>query len=230
MFSLCLHCLGNLCWPQAAESNLKRVSLELGGKSPLIICADADLKAAAAAAASASWFNVGQNCIAASRIYVEETVYDEFVGMMVQKAKERLVGDPLDRRTEHGPMNNKPHFERVMKYINQCVAEGGKLLFGGKRWGQTGYYIEPAVFADLTDAMTISREETFGPICQLYKFKKGDIAGVIKRANNSEYGLCSGVFTSNMSTAMNVADAMKAGTCFINDYNKVPVARRGYFG
>eukprot|EP00455_Lapot_gusevi_P021207 TRINITY_DN2229_c0_g1_i3.p1 TRINITY_DN2229_c0_g1~~TRINITY_DN2229_c0_g1_i3.p1 ORF type:complete len:918 (+),score=462.33 TRINITY_DN2229_c0_g1_i3:74-2827(+) len=216
--------VGKLVMEAAARSNLKRVSLELGGKSPLIIFADADLKAAASAAASASWFNVGQNCIAGSRIYVEEAVYEKFKQMMVAKAKERVVGDPLDRRSEHGPMNNKPHFERVLGYIQQAVAEGANLLYGGVRHGDTGYYIAPAVLADLTDNMTITREETFGPICQLYKFKNGDIEGVLKRANNSEYGLCGGVFTSNMSVAFNVADRIKAGTVFINEYNKTDVA------
>lgn len=218
--------IGKSIMSYSSESNLKRVSLELGGKSALIIFGDCDLKAACNGAASASWFNSGQNCIAGSRIYVENKIYDKFAEMMIEKAKARVLGDPLCAKTEQGPQCYKEHFESILKFIDLTVKEGGKLVYGGKpfKFNSKGYFITPAVFTELTDEMTITREETFGPICQLYRFKDGDIDEVIKRANSSIYGLAGGVFTSNMTTAMRVSDQLQAGTVFINEYNKTDVA------
>src|SRR5438067_7947455 len=155
---------GQVVSEAAAKSNLKRVSLELGGKSPNVVFADADLDAAIDGAYLGLFFNQGQCCCAGSRLFVQEKVYDEFVNKMVAKAKSRKVGDPFDPATEQGPQVSQEQFDRVMGYIDAGKKEGAKMLLGGNRVGKKGYFIEPTVFTDVKDEMKIAKEEIFGPV------------------------------------------------------------------
>lgn len=207
-----------------AVSNLKKVSLELGGKSPLIIFADCDLDKAVRQGMNSVFFNKGENCIAAGRLFVEESINDEFVRQVCAETKKIVIGDPLDRSTAHGPQNHKKHLDKLLEYIAIGVKEGAKLVHGGKRLGRPGYFLEPTIFVDVEDNMYIAREESFGPIMIISKFKNGDIDGVLRRANSNEYGLASGVFTRDLSKALYVSEKIEAGTCFVNCYNKTDVA------
>jgi len=208
----------------AAESNVKRVSLELGGKSPLIIFSDCDMEKAVRQGMYACMFNKGENCIAAGRLFIEESIHDKYVENVVAEIKKMKIGDPLDRSTDHGPQNHKAHMESLLHYVEAGVNEGAKLIYGGKRVDRKGFFLEPAVFTDVKDGMFIATEESFGPVMIISKFKDGDIDGVLESANKTEYGLASGVFTNDLSKALNVADRLEAGTCFVNTYNKTDVA------
>ncbi|MFQ5430863.1 MAG: aldehyde dehydrogenase family protein, partial [Phycisphaerae bacterium] len=188
--------VGHLVMQDAAKSNLKRVSLELGGKSPNVIFADADLDAAVEGAFFALFFNQGQCCCAGSRLYVEDKVHDTFVGKLVERAKQRRVGDPFDPKTQQGPQVSQEQYDRVMGYIGAGKEQGAKLLCGGNRVGQRGFFIEPTVFDDVADDMTIAREEIFGPVMSVMRFKNTD--EVIERANRTTYGLAAAVWTKDM--------------------------------
>uniref|UniRef100_A0A669DJH4 Aldehyde dehydrogenase 1 family, member A2 n=1 Tax=Oreochromis niloticus TaxID=8128 RepID=A0A669DJH4_ORENI len=188
--------VGKLIQEAAGKSNLKRVTLELGGKNPNIIFADADLDLAVEEAHQGVFFNAGQCCTAGSRIYVEEPIYDEFVRRSVERAKRRIVGSPFDPMTEQGPQVRK-HQSRVLEFIQSGITEGAKLECGGKALGLKGFFIEPTVFSNVRDDMRIAREEIFGPVQQIMKFKTID--EVIERANNSDYGLVAAVFTKDIS-------------------------------
>ncbi|MEL7083799.1 MAG: aldehyde dehydrogenase family protein [Cyanobacteria bacterium J06597_1] len=201
----------------AASSNLKRVTLELGGKSPNIVFADADIHAALEGAHLGLFFNQGQCCTAGSRLFVEESIYDEFVLCCVDRARRRIVGDPCDPATEQGPLVSEVQRDRVMDYIETGMREGAQLMCGGNRVGDRGYFVEPTVFADVRDDMTIAREEIFGPVMSIIKFK--DVDEVIRRANSSIYGLAAAVWTRDLSKAHNVAHALKAGTVWVNCYD-----------
>jgi aldehyde dehydrogenase (NAD+) len=214
--------VGKIIQKAATESNLKRVSLELGGKGPHIIFADADLDLAVKNAVHGLFFNMGQNCSAGSRIYVEEPIYDQFLQKAVQVVKSRKIGDPLKDDTEHGPQTTKKQFDKIMEYIKKGQEEGAKLLTGGKRWGDKGLFIEPTIFADVEDNMKIATDEIFGPVMVILKFT--DAAEVIKRANNSIYGLTAGVQSKDVGKAMAVAGKIQAGTVWINTYNKFDAA------
>uniref|UniRef100_K3XDJ7 Aldehyde dehydrogenase domain-containing protein n=1 Tax=Globisporangium ultimum (strain ATCC 200006 / CBS 805.95 / DAOM BR144) TaxID=431595 RepID=K3XDJ7_GLOUD len=163
-------------------NNLKRVTLELGGKSANIICDDADIDQAIAQSQLGLFFNMGQSCIAGSRLYVQEGIYDEFVRRSMEAAKARIVGDPFSVKTDQGPQIDRTQFEKILNYISIGKKEGAKILTGGKRVGNKGFFIEPTVFADVEDDMTIAREEIFGPVMTILKFKTID--EVIKRAND----------------------------------------------
>uniref|UniRef100_A0A669DSB0 Aldehyde dehydrogenase 1 family, member A2 n=1 Tax=Oreochromis niloticus TaxID=8128 RepID=A0A669DSB0_ORENI len=208
--------VGKLIQEAAGKSNLKRVTLELGGKNPNIIFADADLDLAVEEAHQGVFFNAGQCCTAGSRIYVEEPIYDEFVRRSVERAKRRIVGSPFDPMTEQGPQVRK-HQSRVLEFIQSGITEGAKLECGGKALGLKGFFIEPTVFSNVRDDMRIAREEIFGPVQQIMKFKTID--EVIERANNSDYGLVAAVFTKDISKAMTISTAMQAGTVWINCFN-----------
>lgn len=209
--------VGKLIQEAAGKSNLKRVTLELGGKNPNIIFADADLDLAVEQAHQGVFFNAGQCCTAGSRIYVEEPIYDEFVRRSVERAKRRVVGSPFDPTTEQGPQISMEQQSRVLDYIQSGISEGAKLECGGKALGQKGFFIEPTVFSNVRDDMRIAKEEIFGPVQQLMKFKT--IEEVIERANNTDYGLVAAVFTSNINKAMTISTAMQAGTVWINCFN-----------
>lgn len=207
-----------------AVSNVKKVSLELGGKSPLIIFTDCDLDKAVRMGMSSVFFNKGENCIAAGRLFVESSIHDEFVRRVVEEVKKMKIGDPLDRSTDHGPQNHKAHLDKLLEYCETGVKEGATLVYGGKQVPRPGFFLEPTIFTDVTDEMFIAKEESFGPVMIISKFEDGDIDGVLKRANNTEYGLASGVFTKDINKALYVSEKLQAGTVFVNTYNKTDVA------
>eukprot|EP00058_Branchiostoma_floridae_P001935 XP_002587423.1 hypothetical protein BRAFLDRAFT_129324 [Branchiostoma floridae] len=207
-----------------AVSNLKRVSLELGGKSPLVIFNDCDLDRAVRQSLSGCFFNKGENCIASGRLFVEESIHDEFVTRVVEEIKKMKIGDPLDRSVDHGPQNHLAHFNSLLQYCKVGVEQGAKLVYGGTRVDRPGLFLHPTVFTDVTDDMWIAEEESFGPVMIISKFKDGDIDGMLKSANNTEFGLASGVFTKDINKALYVADHLQAGTVFVNTYNKTDVA------
>ncbi|XP_031384472.1 aldehyde dehydrogenase family 2 member C4-like [Punica granatum] len=208
--------VGRLIMQAAATSNLKQVSLELGGKSPLIIFDDADLDKAAGLALQGIVHNKGEVCVSSSRVYVQEGIYDEFEKKLVEKAKAWKLGDPFDPNTRQGPQVDKRQFERILSYIDIGMKEGATLLTGGKPWGSKGYYVEPTVFADVKEDMQIVREEIFGPVMSLMKFKT--IEEAIERANNSKYGLAAGIVTKDLNVANRVSRSIRAGIIWINCY------------
>ncbi|XP_005572141.3 mitochondrial 10-formyltetrahydrofolate dehydrogenase isoform X1 [Macaca fascicularis] len=216
--------IGKQIMKSCAVSNLKKVSLELGGKSPLIIFNDCELEKAVRMGMGAVFFNKGENCIAAGRLFVEESIHDEFVTRVVEEIKKMKIGDPLDRSTDHGPQNHKAHLEKLLQYCETGVKEGATLVYGGRQVQRPGFFMEPTVFTDVEDHMYLAKEESFGPIMVISKFQNGDIDGVLQRANNTEYGLASGVFTRDINKAMYVSEKLEAGTVFINTYNKTDVA------
>jgi aldehyde dehydrogenase (NAD+) len=201
----------------SAKSNLKRVTLELGGKSPNIVFADADLDKAVEGSHFALFFNQGQCCCAGSRLFVEEKVYDEFVDRSVARAKKRTVGDPLDPATEQGPQVDDAQFDKVMTYIESGKQEGAKMLCGGDRVGSRGFFIRPTVFADVKDDMTIAQEEIFGPVMSILKFR--DMDDLVERANKTMYGLAAGVWTRDIGKAHAIAEGIRAGTVWVNCYD-----------
>src|SRR5438093_4474588 len=209
--------VGHLIMKNAAETNLKRVTLELGGKSPNIVFADADMDEAIEGAHFALFFNQGQCCCAGSRLYVEEKAYDELVDRSVARAKKRTVGSPFDKKTEQGPQVDQDQFNKVMSYIDAGKQEKAKLVAGGNRVGDKGYFIEPTVFADVQDNMKIAQEEIFGPVMSILKFK--DLNEVVERANKSLYGLAAAVWTKDISKAHAIADSVRAGTVWVNCYD-----------
>jgi len=214
--------VGQTIMESAAKSNLKKVSLELGGKSPLIIFADCDMDKAVSQACSSAFFNKGENCIAAGRIFVHESIHDKFLASVLAQTKLMKIGDPLDVSTAHGPQNHEKHLNSLIEFVKRGVADGATLVHGGKRVNCKGYFLEPAIFTEVTDDMWIAKEESFGPIMILMKF--ASIDEVIARANACEFGLASGVLTKDISKALKVADRLEAGTVFVNCYNKTDVA------
>jgi aldehyde dehydrogenase (NAD+) len=208
---------GQLIMEAAAKSNLKRITLELGGKSPNVIFADADLDAAVEGSYFGLFFNQGQCCCAGSRLFVEEKVHDQFVEKMLKKAKSRKVGDPFDAATEQGPQVSQEQFDRVMGYIDAGQKEGAKMLCGGKRVGSRGYFIEPTIFDGVTDNMKIAKEEIFGPVMNILRFK--DIDDVTKRGNTTHFGLAAAIWTRDITKAHRLAASLRAGTVWINCYD-----------
>lgn len=203
----------------ASRSNLKRVTLELGGKNPCIVCADADLDLAVECAHQGVFFNQGQCCTAASRVFVEEPVYAEFIRRSVEHAQKRPVGDPFDVRTEQGPQIDQKQFDKILDLIESGKKEGAKLECGGSAMEDRGLFIKPTVFSDVTDTMRIAKEEIFGPVQSILKFKT--LEEVIKRANSLEYGLTAAVFTKSLDKALKLASALESGTVWINCYNAI---------
>ncbi|XP_006894440.1 PREDICTED: retinal dehydrogenase 1-like [Elephantulus edwardii] len=208
--------VGKLIKEAAGKSNLKRVTLELGGKSPCIVFADADLDNAVEFAHQGLFFHQGQCCVAASRLFVEESIYDEFVRRSVERAKKYVLGNPLTPGVSQGPQIDKEQYDKIIDLIESGKKEGAKLECGGGPWGNKGYFIQPTVFSNVTDEMRIAKEEIFGPVQQIMKFKSLD--EVIKRANNTFYGLAAGVFTKDLDKAVTVSAALQAGTVWVNCY------------
>ena len=200
-----------------AADTLKRLTFELGGKSPNIVFADADLDAAAAGAEFGLFFNQGQCCCAGSRLFVEESVHDKFVERIVQRAQQRVLGNPFDLKTNQGPQIDQAQLDKIMSYIDRGQAQGANCVTGGKRSGQRGFFVEPTVFTNVSDTMDIAREEIFGPVLSVLKFKSP--AEVIKRANDTCYGLAAAVWTRDVKKAHQVAASVRAGTVWVNCYD-----------
>lgn len=208
--------VGRLIMEAAAKSNLKSVSLELGGKSPLIIFDDADLDMAVSLASLAIFHNKGEICVAGSRVFVQEKIYDAFVKKAAESARNWVVGDPFDPRVRQGPQVDKQQFEKVLSYIEHGKREGATLLTGGKPCGDKGYYIEPTIFTDVKEEMMIAKDEIFGPVMSLMKFKT--IEEAIEKANATNYGLAAGIVTKDLNIANKVSRSVRAGTIWINCY------------
>lgn len=211
--------VGRIIMEAAAKSNLKKVSLELGGKSPIVIFDDADIDYAVEVAHNALFDNHGQSCCAGSRTFVHEKIYDQFVAKAVQKAKERKVGNPFESGVLQGPQIDDEMFSKVLNYIESGKTEGAKLECGGKRFGDVGFFIEPTVFSNVTDDMKIAKEEIFGPVQSIFKFST--IEEVIERANNTTYGLAAAVVTNDINKAILFANSVDAGSVWINCYDAV---------
>lgn len=174
---------------------------------------------------SSVFFNKGENCISAGRLFVEDKIHDEFVRRVLKDVKSMKIGHPLDRSTAHGPQNHKAHFDKLHEYCEIGIKEGAKLVYGGQRVpGLKGFFFQPTIFTEVEDYMHIAREESFGPIMIISKFSSSNIDSVIRRANSTEYGLASGIFTKDLNKALTFADKIEAGTVFVNVYNKTDVA------
>lgn len=208
---------GKIVLELAARSNLKPVTLELGGKSPFIICEDADIDEAVEAAHFAIFFNQGQCCCAGSRTYVHERIYDEFLEKAKARAMKRVVGDPFKKGVEQGPQIDVEQFEKILRYIKLGVESNATLECGGERFGSKGFFIQPTVFSNVKDDMPIAQDEIFGPVQSILKFK--DLDEVVRRANATAYGLAAGVYTKNIDTANTLTRALRAGTVWINCYD-----------
>jgi acyl-CoA reductase-like NAD-dependent aldehyde dehydrogenase len=210
--------VGKLLMEYAGQSNLKRTFLELGGKSPNIVFADANLEKAAAMAAVAVFYNGGQTCTAGTRLIVEDKVQDRFLDLVIESAKGWMPGNPLDPGTAMGPMIDAGQFDTVAEYVSIGRDEGAELLFGGNRILQDtgGHYHEPSIFRGVNNSMRIAQEEIFGPVLSVIPFKTAEQA--VQIANDSIYGLAGAVWSNNINTAHQVAQAVRVGTMGINNY------------
>ena len=205
---------------KSTSENLVPVTTELGGKSPNIIFEDASIEAAVTGAIAGIFGGSGQACIAGSRVLIQESIYDEVVTKIVNKAQSIRLGNPMDPNTEMGPLSNKGQFDKTLSMIDQAKEEGARVLLGGKPSEdpelQNGYFVEPTILGDLDNKMTICQEEVFGPVMSILKFK--DEEDAIRIANDSKYGLASGIWTNNLKRAHRVAKRIEAGTVWINTY------------
>lgn len=202
-----------------AADTLKRCTFELGGKSPNVIFADANVDEAVAGAFHAIYFHAGQCCTAGSRLFVEKGIQDEFVEKFAAKAKQRRLGDPLDESSEQGPQVSQEQMDKILGYCDKGQQEGAQLVTGGKRHGEKGFFVEPTVFNNVQDNMAIARDEIFGPVVSVLPFQNFD--EMVQRANDTYYGLAAGVWTKNLDKAHNYAREVKAGTVWVNCYHVV---------
>ena len=209
--------VGRQIMKAAAGSNLKKVTLELGGKSPNIIFNDADIENAISWVNFGIFFNHGQCCCAGSRVYVQSGIYDKFVQRFKERAVANKVGDPFEADTFQGPQVSQLQYDRIMSYIQEGKKEGATVVTGGERHGDKGYFIQPTIFSDVTEDMKIMQEEIFGPVCSIAKFETEE--EIIKTGNNTTYGLAAAVHTSNLNTAIRVSNQLRAGTVWVNQYN-----------
>ncbi|MEU6262310.1 aldehyde dehydrogenase family protein [Saccharopolyspora shandongensis] len=201
----------------AAQGNLKKVSLELGGKSPNVVFADADFETAVPGSLNAWLFNHGQCCVAGTRLFVEDAIFDEFTAAVAEAASQVKIGPGLDPATQLGPLVSQEQFDRVTGYVEAGLSAGARALTGGKRWGESGFFVEPTVLVDVQPEFSVVREEIFGPVVAALPFNAEQ--GVAPAANDSVYGLAAGVWTRDISKAHRVAKQLKAGSVWINQYN-----------
>ncbi|KAH3678547.1 hypothetical protein WICMUC_001356 [Wickerhamomyces mucosus] len=201
----------------AAESNLKKVTLELGGKSPNIVFNDADIKKTVQNLITGIYFNSGEVCCAGSRIYVQDGIYDELLAEFKRSIEELKVGNPFEEGTFQGPQTSQMQLDKILSYVKIGLDEGATLVTGGERLGDKGYFVKPTVFADVKENSRIVKEEIFGPIATVSKFSTVD--EVIKYANDSNYGLAAGIHTTDINKAIDVSNRVKAGTVWVNTYN-----------
>lgn len=208
-----------------AGAQMKHATMELGGKSPLIVFEDADLDNAIGGAMLGNFYSTGQVCSNGTRVFVQRRLHDRFLERLAERTKKIRIGDPLDPDTQMGPLISKAQHDKVLGYIGTGKAEGAALVCGGGvpslQGFERGFFVEPTVFSDVTDAMTIAREEIFGPVMSVLVFDEED--EVIARANDTEFGLAAGVFTRDLARGYRVVGELQAGTCWINAYNLTPV-------
>ncbi|NNK78232.1 MAG: betaine-aldehyde dehydrogenase [Litoreibacter sp.] len=205
----------------AAAEGMKHVTMELGGKSPLIIFDDADLEDAVGGAVLGNFYSSGQVCSNGTRVFVQSGIREAFLTRLTERLKTVVMGDPLEEATNFGPMVSEAQMNIVLGYIDKGLEEGARLVTGGRRADLEGFFIEPTVFADVTDTMTIAREEIFGPVLSVFEF--ADEGEAVARANDTSFGLSAGVFTRDLTRAHRVIGQLEAGSCWINTYNLAPV-------
>ena len=201
----------------AAKGNLKKVSLELGGKSANVVFADADFGIAIEGSLNAWLFNHGQCCVAGTRMYVQSSIFDDFTQAVAEAASKVKIGPGLDPTTQLGPLVSQEQFDTVTGYLREGLADGARALTGGRRWGETGYFVEPTVFVDVKPTFSVVREEIFGPVVAALPFDTED--DVVAAANDSIYGLAAGIWTQDISRAHRTAKRLKAGSVWVNQYN-----------
>ena len=211
---------GRKVYAMAAEG-IRHVTMELGGKSPLIVFDDADLDSAIGAAMLGNFYSAGQICSNGTRVFVQKGIKAAFLSGLAARADAIRMGDPLDPDTQMGPLVSQAQLEKVLAHIDRARSEGGRLVCGGEASVSPGCYVQPTVFADVTDSMTLAREEVFGPVMAVLDFDTED--EVIARANATQFGLAAGVFTADLTRAHRVVARLQAGTCWINAYNLTPV-------
>jgi len=206
----------------AAAAGVRHVTMELGGKSPLVVFDDASVEDAVGAAMLGNFYSAGQVCSNGTRVFVQKGIKDRFLSRLKERSEKITLGDPLDEATQMGPLVSHSQLDKVLGYIATAKSEGARLVTGGGRAAPNdGYFVQPTVFADVTDAMTLAREEVFGPVMAVLDFETEE--EVIARANATEFGLAAGVFTADLARAHRVIGQLQAGTCWINAYNLTPV-------
>lgn len=211
--------VGHKILEYSAKSNLKKVSLELGGKSPLVVFDDADVDEAATIAHNALFDNHGQSCCAGSRTFVQSGIYDAFVKKAAALAKARKVGDPFEKGVQQGSQIDQPSLDKILRLIKSGKEQGAKVETGGNRVGDKGFFVEPTVFSKVTDDMSIATDEIFGPVQSILKFDTLD--EVIERANNTTYGLAAGIVTKNINNALVFSNAAEAGSVWVNCWDYI---------
>ncbi|WP_282170154.1 betaine-aldehyde dehydrogenase [Ruegeria atlantica] len=205
----------------AAADGMKHVTMELGGKSPMIVFDDADIENAVSGAILGNFYSSGQVCSNGTRVFVQKGIKEAFLNRLSERLATAKIGDPLDEDVNFGPMVSENQMNIALSYVEKGTAEGARLVFGGKRIEGDGFYMQPTVFADVTDDMAIAREEIFGPVMSVLDFDTEE--EVIARANDTEFGLAAGVFTNDLTRAHRIVAGFEAGTCYINTYNLAPV-------
>ncbi|MCE8507387.1 betaine-aldehyde dehydrogenase [Ruegeria pomeroyi] len=211
---------GRRVYAAAAES-IKHVTMELGGKSPLVVFDDADIENAVSGAILGNFYSSGQVCSNGTRVFVQKGIKEAFLSRLAERLATAVIGDPMDPATNFGPMVSEAQMNIVLGYVDKGKAEGARLVHGGTRLDRDGFYLLPTVFADVTDDMTIAREEIFGPVMSVLDFDTEE--EVLTRANATEFGLAAGVFTRDITRAHRMVAGFEAGTCYINTYNLAPV-------
>ncbi len=205
----------------AAADGMKHVTMELGGKSPMIVFDDADIENAVSGAILGNFYSSGQVCSNGTRVFVQKGIKEAFLARLSERLATAKIGDPLDEEVNFGPMVSQNQMNIALGYIEKGRAEGARLVYGGERIDGDGFYMQPTVFADVTDDMTIAREEIFGPVMSVLDFDTEE--EVMARANDTEFGLAAGVFTNDLTRAHRIVAGFEAGTCYINTYNLAPV-------